>query len=495
MRPLQKSFWGRGLRAPALTPSPKPPPPIPYRGLGWEFEGEAGDPPTKNPPALPSKKSLSSPPVLLINPWIYDFAAYDFFARPLGLLYLAGLLTARGYAVNFLDCLGAPHARSGPFGTGRYPKEIIPLPPALAEVTRRYGRYGISEAAFRARLGQIPRPAAILVTSLMTYWYPGVAAAISLARERFPDVPVILGGIYATLCPEHAQTHSGAHRVVTGGGEEAICGILEEITGFRPPGPTLPDSAGLDSRPYPALHLLDHPSYIPILTSRGCPLDCTYCASRQLQPTYRRRLPLTVAAELIHWQDQLGLSDAAFYDDALLLAAEDHLLVILEELARRGRTFRLHTPNGLHARLITREVAHWLKRANFATLRLGVETTALGPTRLDAKLQAGELEAALAYLKEAGFAPNEIGVYLLIGLPDQEETEVAASILRVKELGATPVLAQYSPIPGTALWPRALATSRYDLTANPLFHNNSLFPCWPQFSWDRYTRLKRLAGS
>ncbi|MDO9070395.1 MAG: cobalamin-dependent protein, partial [Deltaproteobacteria bacterium] len=412
----------------------------------------------------------SGPSLLLINPWIYDFAAYDFFARPLGLLYLAGLLRARGYAVHFLDCLGAPHARPGPFGTGRYPKEIIPAPAALEEITRRYGRYGISEAAFRERLARVPTPAAILVTSLMTYWYPGVAAAIRLARERFPDVPVILGGIYATLCPEHAQIHSGAHRVVAGPGEAAILGILEEITGFAPPGPICPDREDLDSRPYPALDLLDHPSFIPILTSRGCPLDCTYCASRQLQPTYRRRRPLAAAAELINWQDRLGLVDAAFYDDALLLAAEDHLLVILEALASRGRTFRFHTPNGLHARLITREVAGWLKRANFTTLRLGVETTALGEARLDAKLQAGELEAALAHLREAGFAPAEIGVYLLIGLPDQEEAEVAASIRRAKELGATPILAQYSPIPGTALWPRAKACSRFDLTADPLFH-------------------------
>jgi len=436
----------------------------------------------------------SGPPLLLINPWIYDFAAYDFFARPLGLLYLAGWLRAQGYAVNFLDCLGAPHVRTGPFGTGRYPKEIIPPPPALAGITRRYGRYGISEAAFRERLARVPTPTAILVTSLMTYWYPGVAAAIRLARERFPGVPVILGGIYATLCPEHAQKHSGADRVVAGPGEAAILGILEEVTGSAPLGPILPDREDLDSRPYPALDLLDHPSFIPILTSRGCPLDCTYCASRQLQPVYRRRRPLAAAAELIYWQDQLGLADAAFYDDALLLGASDHLLVILEELAGRGRTFRFHTPNGLHAHLITREVAGWLKRANFATLRLGVETTALGEARLDAKLQAGELEAALAHLREAGFIPAKIGVYLLIGLPDQEEAEVAASILRVKELGATPILAQYSPIPGTALWPRALATSRFDLTADPLFHNNSLFPCWPEFSWDRYTRLKRLAA-
>jgi radical SAM superfamily enzyme YgiQ (UPF0313 family) len=436
----------------------------------------------------------SGPPLLLINPWIYDFAAYDFFARPLGLLYLAGWLRALGYGVHFLDCLGPPHARTGPFGTGRYPKEIIPPPPALKGITRRYGRYGISEAAFRERLNQVPTPAAILVTSLMTYWYPGVAAAIRLARERFPETPVILGGIYATLCPEHAQQHSGADRVVAGPGEDAISAILAEATGYAPPGTTVPDLEDLDSRPYPALDLLEQPSFIPILTSRGCPLDCTYCASRQLQPTYRRRRPLAAAAELIYWQDRLGLSDAAFYDDALLLGASEHLLVLLEELASCKRTFRFHTPNGLHARLITPEVAGGLKRANLSTLRLGVETTALGEARLDAKLQAGELEAALAHLIEAGFTPAQIGVYLLIGLPDQAEAEVAASILRVKELGATPILAQYSPIPGTALWPQALACSRFDLTADPLFQNNSLFPCWPEFSWDRYTRLKRLAA-
>jgi len=434
------------------------------------------------------------PHLLLINPWIYDFAAYDFFARPLGLLYLAGWLRAQGYGVHFLDCLGAPHARTGPFGTGRYPKEILPPPPALAGITRRYGRYGISETAFRERLDRVPIPAAILVTSLMTYWYPGVAAAIKLARERFPETPVILGGIYASLCPEHARQHSGADRVVAGPGEAAILPVLDEATGLAPPGTILAGREDLDSRPYPALDLLEQPSFIPILTSRGCPLDCTYCASRQLQPTYRRRQPLAAAAELIYWQDQLGLADTAFYDDALLLGASGHLLVLLEELVRSGRAFRFHTPNGLHARLITGEVAGWLKRANFATLRLGVETTALGEARLDAKLQAGELEAALAHLQEAGFTAAQIGVYLLIGLPDQAEAEVTASILRVKELGATPILAQYSPIPGTALWPQALATSRFDLTADPLFHNNSLFPCWPEFSWERYTRLKRLAA-
>jgi len=431
----------------------------------------------------------TSPVYLLINPWIYDFAAYDFFARPLGLLYLASWLSSQGGEVRLLDCLGAPPVRARAGGAGRFPKEILPTPPLLKGLTRRYGRYGISESDFQARLAAVPRPDAILITSLMTYWYPGVQAAIRLAREHFPGTPVVLGGIYATLCPEHARKHSGADLVLTGPWEEANSSYLA-APGYLPP----PPPGDLDALPYPALNLLPHLPFLPLLTSRGCPLNCSYCASRLLQPRYQRRRPLAVVEELIYCHENLGLRDVAFYDDALLIDAEDHLLIILEELASRGLSFRFHTPNGLHTGGITREVAGWLKRAQFSTLRLGVETTNLGSARLDHKLQAGELEAALAHLQEAGFRREEMGVYLLIGLPGQREEEIISSIRRVKELGGPPVLTQYSPIPGTGLWPRAVRQSRYDLEADPLFHNNSLFPCWPEFSWDRYTRLKRLAG-
>jgi radical SAM superfamily enzyme YgiQ (UPF0313 family) len=433
---------------------------------------------------------MSPAPLLLINPWIYDVAAYDFFARPLGLLYLAGLLEAHGFAVALIDCLASPHARPGPFGTGRYPKEVLPSPPALVGFPRRYGGYGISEAAFRQKLAGTSRPAAILVTSLMTYWYPGVAAAIRLAREHFPETPILLGGVYATLCPDHARRHSGADQVITGPGEEAVLQHLASLLSISLP-PL--NQADLEALPYPALHLATGLNFIPLLTSRGCPFSCDYCASCFMAPRYRRRSPLAVVEELLSWQKRLNLTEVAFYDDALLVEADTHLLPILQELARRNTQFRFHTPNALHARFISREVALWLRRARFATLRLGVETAAPGTDRLDQKLDEEELEAALRYLKEAGFTPKDIGVYLLIGLPGQEDEEVAASIRRVRELGSTPVLSLYSPIPGTKLWPEALAASPYDLENEPLYHNNSLFPCWPAFSWERYTRLKRLA--
>jgi hypothetical protein len=47
--------------------------------------------------------------ILLINPWIHDFAAYDFWLKPLGLLYLSGFLRQTGHQVHFIDCLDPYH--------------------------------------------------------------------------------------------------------------------------------------------------------------------------------------------------------------------------------------------------------------------------------------------------------------------------------------------------------------------------------------------------
>ena len=439
-----------------------------------------------------------APHILLVNPWIHDFAAYDFWATPLGLLTLGGILREHGARVSYLDCLDRFHPSAGGAlpssargGRGPYRKTNIAKPPGLAHIPRNYCRYGISPDWFRNDLAALDPPDLVLVTSLMTYWYPGVRETIEVIKSVYPQAPLVLGGIYATLYPEHARRTCGADRVAAGPGEDTILGLTAELTGWSPAARS--DPGDLDSLPLPALDLGRRLAHVPLLTSRGCPFACAYCASRYLQPRMLKRSPASVTAEILHWHQTHAVRDFAFYDDALLVDAENHLLVILEELARRGATLRFHTPNGLHARFITPEVARWLKRANFATLRLGVETAAPGGHRLDQKLQEGELEAALKYLQEAGFRRDEIGVYLLLGLPNQEDAEVAASIRRVRELGATPVLALYSPIPGTALWPEALAASPYDLEDEPLYHNNSLFPCWPTFSWERYTHLKRLA--
>ncbi|MGD9023108.1 MAG: hypothetical protein PVJ62_04930, partial [Deltaproteobacteria bacterium] len=119
------------------------------------------------------------PHVLLINPWVDDFAAYDFWAKPIGLLLLAGILRMHGYRVSYIDCLDRSHpevlhpSKTGEFGKGAYLKRRILKPKKLSDVPRYYSRYGIPESLVRKTISQSPRPHVVLVTSLMTYWYPG----------------------------------------------------------------------------------------------------------------------------------------------------------------------------------------------------------------------------------------------------------------------------------------------------------------------------------
>jgi hypothetical protein len=80
-------------------------------------------------------------------------------------------------------------------------------------------------------------------------------------------------------------------------------------------------------------------------------------------------------------------------------------------------------------------------------------------------------------LKGAGFEGQQIGAYLLCGLPDQDLDDVAASMAVVRQAGILPVPAYYTPIPHTPLWDTAVTHARFDITRHPVFTNNSLFPC------------------
>jgi radical SAM superfamily enzyme YgiQ (UPF0313 family) len=442
-----------------------------------------------------------NPHILLINPWIHDFAAYDFWAKPMGLLLIASLLRHHGISVSYIDCLDRFHPnapRSNPgarHGRGPYLKTRLPKPTGLEDVPRYFSRYGIKPQWFKADLGDQRPPDLVLVTSLMTYWYPGVQETIECIRSIFPKTPVVLGGIYARLCPEHAQRHSGADQVALDPAEKSLFSIVRHFTGCSITPAFNPDN--LDSYPYPALDLQSQIGYVPLLTSRGCPFNCAYCASRLLQPERMLRSPAAVVEEIRFWHESYNQSDFILYDDAFLVNAEQHSIPILEEIINSNLKVRFHTPNAVHIRGITAHTALLMKKAGFTTLRLGLETVEFNHRReIDNKVSEEEFEHAVGCLKTAGFKKKQVGAYLLAGLPGQKLASIEHSINTVKQLGITPVLAHYTPIPHTALWPQAVAASRYDLEADPVFTNNAIIPCRKEpFVWNTLTRLKELASA
>ncbi|MFA5906845.1 MAG: radical SAM protein [Desulfobacula sp.] len=426
-----------------------------------------------------------SPHILCINPWIHDFAAFDFWAKPLGLLSIAAILRENGLKISYIDCLdrfhnnepGSPKVMWD--GRGPFRKTQIPPPEGLEQINRKFSRYGILTNWFEADLRRIEKPDLIFVTSLMTYWASGVKETIETVKKIFPDVPVVLGGIYASLCRDHAVQYSGADHVVKGPGEPFLAAILKEFTGFDLKDDRLQKSpVDIDSLPFPALDLQQRIVYAPILTSRGCPFSCEYCASSFLEPVLRRRSPENVYKEIEHWHEKYQVTHFAFYDDALLVNAEDHAFLLFEKIIASGMDLNFHTPNALHIRAVTKKAAELMFRAGFKTIRLGLETTEFNEKRnYDSKVAENEFLTAVEHLKAAGFDKKQIGAYLLCGLPGQNLEKLELSIKFVKRIGILPVLAYYTPIPHTPLWEKAVRNSRYDLLQHPVFTNNTLFPC------------------
>jgi radical SAM superfamily enzyme YgiQ (UPF0313 family) len=429
-----------------------------------------------------------SPHILLINPWITDFAVYNFWIRPLGLLCIASLLRANGFRVTLIDCLDFPIKRKE-YRDGKFYKVKIEKPLPIKSIQKNYSQYGMPEEILLKRLSFIEeKPDLIGITSGMTYWYPGLFKVIEITKKLFQGVPIILGGIYATLCYEHAKKHSGVDIVFKSGNELEVLKLISELTHFKLR--TLNSELRTDI--YPAFDLYPQLDYVCLATSRGCPFHCTYCATPILRKGFTRRDPIKVVEEIEYWTTTYRINNIAFYDDALLIEPSAHIIPILKEVIKRGIRCNFHTPNGLHIKEIDEEVAELLFLSEFKTIRLGFETSnEVIQSETGGKVDNREFRRAVKNLKKAGYLGEEIGVYIMVGLPGQRVGEVEESIAFVRETGAKPILVEYSPIPNTPLFEKAKKFSTFDIENEPLFHNNSVLPChWEGFTLADYRRIK-----
>jgi len=412
--------------------------------------------------------------LLLINPVVHDFAAYDFWARPLGLLWVGAILRQGGARVSLLDCmdplspwlpdsLRPRRAR----GRGRFVRTHIPRPGALPDINRRYCQYGLPPEVLQRALAGTPRPDAVLVTSGMTYWYPGVAATVEQVKQRWPGVPLLLGGVYASLCPDHAVAHSGADRVLPGPVARHVDTLWDVLSLVGDP----PDPFEV----LPAHDLAPHADAGALLTSVGCPFRCAYCGVSALQPGFAR-LPVERVEQEVQAMAGQGIRDIAIYDDAFL-AAPVRAAELLERVATLGLGLRLHAASGLACRGMTQRVARAMRRAGFKTIRLGLETAdTAAQSALGGKVTTDEFRSTVENLESAGFDREEIGVYVLVGMPGQRRSEMEQTLEVVLDAGARPHLAEYSPVPGSPMFEEANALSQYDLD-EPLYHNPTLLPC------------------
>lgn len=417
--------------------------------------------------------------ILLLNPPIYDFAAYDFWLKPYGVLSIAGYLRGKAEFIlfDYLDRLhpfmaGRKELQSDEWGRGRFYCEKVTSPPCLAQIPRYFRRFGLPRNIFQSFLTKQQPCDFVFVQTMMTYWYKGIQEVIEDIRKARPKTKIILGGNYITLCKSHAEK-LGTDLLVRTNDLEPLWDYLGLEPNYNQPGL------------WEAYKKLD----VSVLKlSDGCPFECTYCLVPKVYGKFKPRSMQRSLAEL-ELIIKLGAKNIAFYDDALLFDAKNVLVPFLSEVLNRGISVNFHSPNAINARFVTKEIAELMIRAGFKTFYLGFESTSKDwQQQTGSKVFSDELTEAVANLKSAGANPNDITAYQILGHPKTNVADLEESMRFVNSLGIRGMLADFSPIPGT---PDGEYCRKWVDMDEPLFHNKTAFPI-VLLGFDETNRLKDL---
>ena len=148
---------------------------------------------------------------------------------------------------------------------------------------------------------------------------------------------------------------------------------------------------------------------------------------------------------------------------------------MFRKLKKAGAPVRLHSPNGLHVREITPELAHLMKQAGMATVRLSLETASEERAGdFSQKVSRNDFKKAVDALFKAGYTSHEIGAYALAGLPGQEMDEFLDTVAFALDCGVQVKPALFSPVPGTVEFGRAVEAGMIREEDDPLLQNNTL---------------------
>ncbi|MBN2531500.1 MAG: radical SAM protein [Spirochaetales bacterium] len=436
------------------------------------------------------------PLVLLISPPIYDFALFDLFLKPYSLLSLGRSFEKSGYRVkciNSLDYtdavskreLGRPRRYAN--GTGKFFRQPARKPSLFSPIKRQYARYGITSKVLSQKIGQ-EKPDIVLVSTGMTYWYPGVHESVQLVRILHRNVPVIAGGIYATLCTDHCKKTMEVDSVIKGNAFPGLVPVLKKLS--------LP--VPCENNDTDILMLPDIYSDAGVIRlNKGCPFRCHYCASSSVSGNFTKGNPWKSFSLLEKIHQKMGTEVFAFYDDALLCGKEEIFIPFLEMIIKSDLHLSFYLPNGIHLQYLDMKTAVFMKQAGFKEVRIGLESADdYFHHTMDRKLDIKILEEKINLLTHAGFKPWEIGLYIMAGLPGQRKNEVVESVRFASRFGVRISIAEYSPVPQSPLWEESVRLSRYPLETEPLTHNNTILPMeWEYFTLSDLDEIKTLAHS
>ena len=298
------------------------------------------------------------------------------------------------------------------------------LPIGILKLASYYRKDGYNVMLVRGNTMADFVPEHILITSLFTYWSKYVWESVRYYKCLYPKAKVIVGGIYASLMPEHCK-QSGC--------DEVHVGIHEEAE-------KCPPAYDLVEVDYQIIHAM-----------RGCPRRCDFCGVWKIEPNpqYKENIKAEICKNRL-----------IFYDNNFL--CNPNVDSILEEIANtqiNGRAIRCECQSGFDGRLLTLERARLLRKAKFYNPRIAWD----GPYDEDELIRE-----QIELLVQAGYRAKEIYVFMLYNY-EVPFVEMERKRSKCKEWGVQIADCRYRPLDQTFDYydPRAIGQTSEDYYIHP----------------------------
>jgi len=308
----------------------------------------------------------------------------------------------------------------------------------------------------------------LIGVSMVSFEYQRSYELIRQIRAYAPGAAVVVGGPHVSIleksvfeeCPEldFGIVHEGELSIVQlcrgDGPFSQIPGLLYRENGAVRSGPPQVVRKDLDNVSYPHYErfaLKQYAKEMPLITSRGCPYRCNFCANSLTARQFRARSAKNVVDEIEYWYAR-GIKQFNIDDDNFTLV-KDRVYKICDEIERRGiKGLFIRCANGLRADRVDRQLLARMKEVGIREVAFGADG---GNDRVLLEIiHKGErLEDIERAIRDALDVGMRVKLFIIVGSPGETMSDIEDSIALAQRYPVTWVhLNNPIPYPGTELY-------------------------------------------